>query len=283
MLIPLLCQRIAWLAAAAVVLTSAPALPAAPAGRSHALIVVGLPGDAEHEALFASLAGQYRDWLTKTLDFDSTDVRVLFGKEGKEGLAKGPATKESLQREAADLKEALGPEDRLWVFLVGHGNRDGDEAYFHLPGPDVSARQLAGLFAGVRCREQVFWMTFSASGWFLKPLSAKGRIVITATLADDEYNETEFPEALAAVVKRPAAKDGKVSILELFRQVGAEVQARFEADKRVPTEHALLDDNGDGSGAEKPLAEGEKDDKPSADGRQAARTFLSFRDGRPKE
>jgi hypothetical protein len=294
--IPFLSRPTAWVAASLLALVASPALPAppeqpSPAGKSRALIVVGLPGDAEHDTLFVSLAGQYRDWLTKTLDFDPADVRVLFGKEGKEGLAKGPATREALQREAADLKEVLKPEDRLWVLFVGHGNRDGDEAFFHMPGRDVSARQLAAMFAGLRCREQVFWMTFSASGWFLKPLSAKGRIVLTATLADDEFNETEFPEALASVIKRPAGKldtdgDGKVSLLELFRHIGAEVQARFDSDKRVPTEHALLDDNGDGEGAEKPLAEGEKgekDEKPSADGRLAARTFLPFRAGRPRD
>jgi hypothetical protein len=293
MLIPLLCRRIGWLAAVAVALVSTPALPAAadkqpPAGKSYALVVVGLPGDAAHETLFASLARQYRDWLARTLDFDLADVRVLFGKEGKEGLAKGPATREALEREAADLKERLQPEDRLWVFFVGHGNRDGDQAYFHLPGRDVSAAQLAGMFADVRCREQVFWMTFSASGWFLKALSARGRVVVTATAADDEYNETEFPEALAAVVRRPAGKldadgDGKVSVLELFRHAVAEVQARFDSDRRVPTEHALLDDNGDGAGSEKPLAVEDKEEKADADGRLAVRTFLPFRATRPQD
>jgi hypothetical protein len=266
----------------------ASALPDPPpaAGKSRALIVVGLPGDTEHELLFASLVQDYRDWLTKTLDFDPSEVRVLFGKEGRPDLAKGPARRDNLEREAADLAKTLKPEDRLWVFFVGHGNRDGDEAFFHLPGRDMSAVQLARLFAGIHCREQVFWMTNSASGWFLRPLSAKGRIVLTAAAADDEYNETEFPEALAAVVKRPPARldtdnDGKVSLLELFRHTVAEVQARFDADKRAPTEHALLDDDGDGTGAEKPLAEGEKGEKPSADGRLAARTFLPYRETRP--
>jgi hypothetical protein len=261
-------------------------LPAA--GKSRALIVVGLPGDAEHETLFASLAGQYRDWLTKTLDFEPPEVRVLFGKDGKPDLAKGSATRATLEREAADLREALKPEDRLWVFFLGHGNRDGDQAFFHLAGRDVSAAQLGKLFADIHCREQVFWMTNSASGWFLRPLSAKGRVVITATAADDEFNETEFPEALAAVVKRPAARldadrDGKVSLLELFRHTAAEVEARFASDQRAPTEHALLDDNGDGAGAEKPLAEGEKAEKPSPDGRLAARTFLPFHGARRKD
>src|SRR5205823_8479943 len=140
-------------------------------------------------------------------------------------------------QEVAALRKALRPEDRLWVFFLGHGNHDGDHAYFHLPGSDFRGDELGKLFAGLQCREQVFWMTTSASGWFLKSLSAKGRIVITATVADDEFNETEFPHALATVLKRPhkeldTNRDGKVSVLELYQQTVAEVNARFNADKR---------------------------------------------------
>jgi hypothetical protein len=51
--------------------------------------------------------------------------------------------------------------------------------------------------------------------------------------------------------------DGKVSIWEVFLRLGKLVDAGFAADKRTPTEHALLDDNGDQKGTERPdLAEG---------------------------
>src|SRR5205823_1064429 len=94
-----------------------------------------------------------------------------------------------------------------------------------LTGPlGFAATDVRILFGDVRCREQVFWMTTSASGWFLKSLAAKGRIVITASLPEDEFNETEFPEALANAAKLPLEqlddnKDGKISILELYRHV----------------------------------------------------------------
>jgi hypothetical protein len=246
-------------------------------GRSHALILVGLPGDAEHEARFAAVAEAWRTWLTGSLGFAAADVRVLFGRAGKPGLAKGPADRAAIEREIGDLKKSLGREDRLWVFLLGHGDHDGEHASFHLPGPDLRDDQLGKLFAGIDCREQVFWVTTSASGWFLRPLSVKGRIVITATAADEDLNETEFPEALVSVSKLPldrldADRDGAVSVLELYRRTVAEVEARFAADKRTPTEHARLDDNGDGTGTEEPIVKGEKK-KPTADGARAARTF----------
>jgi hypothetical protein len=141
---------------------------------------------------------------------------------------------------------------------------------------------MGKLFADICCREQVFWMTTSASGWFVRALSAPGRIVIAATAADEEYNETEFPQALAAVARLPAReldadKDGKVSVLEVYRRTVKEVEARFAADRRVPTEHAQLDDNGDGVGTEEPVLADVPKKKPTADGALAARTFLPLR------
>jgi hypothetical protein len=255
---------------------------APPARKGHALILVGLPGDADHETLFASVAEQWRDWLTGPLGFASEDVRVLFGRSGKEGLAQGPADRTAVERAVADLRAGLGREDRLWVFFLGHGDYDGEHARFHLPGLDLREDELGKLFAGIACREQVFWMTTSASGWFLKALSAKGRIVIAATAAEEEYNETEFPEALAAVAKLPpkkldANKDGKVSVLEVYRRTVAEVEARFAADKRAPTEHAQLDDNGDGRGTEAPVVDGEAGKKSTLDGPLAAHTYLPLK------
>ncbi len=241
------------------------------AGKSHALIVVGLPGDGEHDKLFATIAGQWREWLAEAHGFE---VTVLCGHRPPD-WAQDAATKAVLERRIADLRNALRTEDRLWVFFLGHGDYDGERASFHLPGSDLHSKEIGKLFAGIKSREQVFWMTHLASGWFLKPLSAKGRIVVTATEADAEYNETEFPEALAAVAGKLKAKgDAKVSVLELYRQTVAEVQARFAADKRAPTEHARLDDNGDGVGTEEPIVEQGKDKKLTADGALAARTFL---------
>jgi hypothetical protein len=244
-------------------------------GKNYALIVVGLPGDAEHEQSFATIAGQWREWLTQSLDFE---VTVLFGRSRPPKWATDAATKAAIERRVADLRKALRAEDRLWVFFLGHGDYDGELASFHLPGSDLHAKELGKLFAGIKCQEQVIWMTHSASGWFLKALSAKGRIVITATAADEEYNETEFPQALATVAGKLKAKNSaKISVLDLYRHTVAEVEARFATDKRVPTEHAQLDDNGDGVGTEEPIVEQVGDKKPTADGALAARTFLRLR------
>jgi hypothetical protein len=244
-------------------------------GTSRALIIVGLPGDSDHEALFESTAQAWKQWLTGSLGFVSQNVQVLSGASAKAGSSEAPATRESIAREVETLRNRTTPNDRVWVFVLGHANLDDGHAFLHLPGPDLRDDEFAALFRGLAAREQVFWMTSAASGSFLSALSTPGRIVVAATERTGECNETEFPHALAEVARLAAGKvdlnkDGKISIQEIFVSTVEIVEARFASDKRAPTEHAQLDDNGDGIGTEvKPV---EKSANP--DGTLASKTFL---------
>jgi hypothetical protein len=260
----------------------------APARIDRALIVVGLPGDDDHAALFKDRALAWRNWLTGPLQFPAGGVRVVFGEHGEPSLDAGPATRQAIADEVATIQRSLAPEGRFWVFFLGHANVSRQHAFLHLPGPDVRDDDLGTLFKGLSCREQVFWMTTAASGWFLPGLSAPGRIVITATTRDLEYNETEFPQALVEVSgKLPTDLDqdgdGKISVWEIFGRTSEAVEARFKANKRAPTEHALLDDNGDKVGTERPdpaqpNSPKEKSAKrESQDGELAKKTFLRLK------
>jgi hypothetical protein len=272
--------RCCWIACLALMVLPAPIRGSegegpdpSPAGR--ALIVVGLPGDEEHEASFRSTAGRWRDWLTGPLGFPADRVRVLSG--GPTGPRSGdaPSTRESIAREADRLRKELAAGDRLWVFVLGHANVEDGHAYLHLPGPDLSEDEFGALFREVIAGEQVFWMTTAASGRFLAALSKPGRIVVAATEREGEFNETEFPAALAEVSRMPVGRldldrDRRVSVREVFDVTVAAVNARFAADNRLPTEHAQLDDDGDGLGTELARTPG----PTRSDGALASKTFL---------
>jgi hypothetical protein len=267
----------------AVMVPAATRAGAPPARGDRALIVAGLPGDQEHETLFRETATAWQRWLTGPLKFPVDGVRVVFGEKGEPALSAGPATRQAVTDEVATIRRTLAPEGRLWVLVLGHANERGSHAFLHLSGPDLRDDELAALFDGIKCREQVFWVTTAASGWFLAPLSTKGRIVITATTRDQENNETEFPQALAEVsLLAPkdldADGDGKVSIWELFIRTSQAALARFETDGRAPTEHALLDDNGDKLGTERPDSAQEKaTGRESLDGELARKTCVPLR------
>ena len=262
-----------------------------PAGERWAVIVVGIPGDKEHEKLFDKTADAWQEWLTGPLGFNAEHVLLL------NGAAAPGTTADAIRTTFAELAKKLQPDDGLWVFTLGHGNYDGKHAWFHVAGRDPSNEDFGRWLGEIRCREQVFWLTHASSGWFVKPLSRPGRIVIAATAADDESNETEFPEALATIAGREPATldadaDGNVSVAELFAAVSGEVLRRFKSDNRLPTEHAQLDDNGDGKGTEELTAEKEPaDSEPPAgappavkapaakiDGDLARKTYLPYPD-----
>ena len=227
----------------------------------RALIVCGLPGDDEHRKLFAETVEKLQKALTERYGFAASEVFVRFGLEKLSGDgpalsgARGISNREGIAADVDELRKRLGTEDTVWVIVIGHAHFDGRHSFLNIPGPDLDERAFAKLFAGLKAREQVFFITTPASGFFIKPLSAPGRVVITATEPDRELNETLFPLALADVLAVPPEgidrdKDGRTSVLELYLAVVSNVMKRYADAENLPTEHAKLDDNGDGHGSE---------------------------------
>ena len=78
-----------------------------------------------------------------------------------------------------------------------------------------------------------------------------------------------FPEYFVAALGDASAdldKDGRISVLEAFSAASRQVKQSYERAGQLPTERAVLDDNGDRVGK---WAGGE-----GTDGAAAARTFL---------
>jgi len=248
---------------------------------SHALIWVGLPGDEPHRLLFGRVVEQWRKWLTEGLSFEPSHVHVVPATVGQAEPPGWTSTRGEMEKQVDALRSALGSQDRLWVFLLGHANSDGQHAWFHLHGPDPRDDEIGKIFAVLNCHEQVFWLTTPVSARFLKHLSRKGRVIVVAAGVDED-NETEFAEALCTVAGRTKAEldmnqDGTVSVRELAQRVTAEVQAGYAADQRLVTEHAQLDDNGDGQGTELALEPGATAGSQAADGTLADEVLVPFR------
>lgn len=234
-----------------------------PAQTRRALIVCGLPGDEEHRKLFAETIETLHAGLTARHGFAAERITLLFSGEAQDGDGpalksnRGPATLEALAAAAAELEKATQPDDALWVFVFGHAHLDGRSSWLNLPGDDVNQIAFGKLFAGLHCREQAFFITSPASGYYLKPLSAPGRIVIVATEADFEVNETLFPHKFVKLLADPPALaefdfdgDGRATLLDAYLLAARDTAQDYAAGELLATEHALLDDNGDGRGTE---------------------------------
>lgn len=147
----------------------------------------------------------------------------------------------------AQAKETPAP---LWLVLIGHGTFDGKDGKFNLRGDDLAASALAELLRACK-RPLVIVCGFSASGPFLKPLSAPDRVIVTATKSGSENNYARFGGFFAEAIADPAAdldKDGQTSVLEAWLSAAQRVADFYKNEGRIATEHALLDDNDDGIG-----------------------------------
>ncbi len=210
-----------------------------------AVIINGAGGEPVYAKQFEEWTGQLSSVLSERFGFESQQIKVLAEKQ---------ATAEEVKRTFVALKSQLNANNILFVFLIGHGSFDGKESKFNLVGPDLSATEYNVLLSSLPARRVVVFNMASASGEFVKSLAAKGRIVITATRSGQETNATRFPGFFIAALNAPDAdtdQDGHTSVLETFVYANRLTADFYKRAGRLATEHALLDDNGDGVGHDK--------------------------------
>jgi hypothetical protein len=228
-------------------LLGASALPGSAAAQStHVLVVTGLGGAPEYTRRFAEWGGGLVR-AAVAAGVPEANVVWLAERESVDAWVAGVARRDAVAGALTSLASRSAPGDLVLVALFGHGSARGDEARLNLPGPDLSAGELATLLAPLEDRRVVVVNAASASGGFVAPLSRNGRVVITATRSSRENQATRFGGHFVAALAGEAAdtdKDGRVSILEAFEFARLEVARSFAEAGHLPTEHALLDDDG---------------------------------------
>jgi len=217
-----------------------------------AVIINGPGGEPEYAKQFEQWTNELSSVLSERYGFDPKQIRVLTEKPADATTAR--ATAEEVKRTFAALKSQLDPNNILFVFLIGHGSFDGKESKFNLFGPDLPASEYNALLSSLPTRRIVVLNMASASGEFIKSLAARGRIVITATRSGQETNATRFAGFFIAALNAPDSdtdQDGHTSVLEAFVYANRLTEEFYKRAGRLATEHALIDDNGDGVGREK--------------------------------
>jgi len=221
-----------------------------------ALVVAGVGGEEAYTKKFTAQAMRLYEALTLQLGFDEKNVFLLTENPTggpEDGTTSKIATADEVRKAFSSIKSAASAESLTLVVLIGHGSFDNQQAKFNLVGPDLSAKDYSTLIAALPTRKVVFINCASASGEFIKPLSAAGRIVITATRSGNEQNATIFAAHFITGLTDPAAdadKNGRISLLEAFNYATKLTEDWYKAKNSLATEHALLDDNGDGVGHE---------------------------------
>jgi hypothetical protein len=221
------------------------------AGALHAstfyVTVAGLGGEPDYEQRFASQAQE----IDKLLHASSSDAKVttLYGPQ---------ATKVNVQNALAQVARDAKPNDAFVLMLIGHGSFDGYDYKMNLPGPDLSGIELGALLDRIACTRQLVVNMTSASGGSRASLEKANRVVITATKSGNEKNATVFARFWVEALRDPAAdtdKNETVSALEAFIFAETKTAQFYETQKRLATEHPILEDTGQGDGQRKPSPE----------------------------
>ena len=167
-------------------------------------------------------------------------------------------TREQIRARFAQLAGEVKPADALVLMLIGHGTYDGVDYKFNIPGADITGAELASLLDRVPATRQLVVNMTSSSGASIAALRKPTRIVITATKSGTEKNATVFARYWAEALRDPAAdsdKNESVSALEAFHYAQRKATESYDSQKRLSTEHAVLEDTGKGDGEKAPSAE----------------------------
>ena len=225
----------------ALLLLSALSAPAA----TYYVTIAGLGGELDYTQRFKMWADDIDGSLKKAGGDNAVTTLVA-------------PTAEVVRTRLGDIAKQAKPTDSLVVILIGHGTYDGRDYKFNIPGADLTGSDLAALMDHVPAQRQLVVNMTSCSGGAIENLRRANRIVISATKSGSEKNATNFARYFAEALREPAAdtdKNESVSALEAFRYAQTKTTEFFDTQKRLATEHSVIEDTGKGMGEKNATAE----------------------------
>jgi hypothetical protein len=209
--------------------------------------VAGLGGEPDYEQRFTALAKD----LDKIFKAAASDAHVYT-------LTGGDSTKARLTDTLGQIARDVKADDEFILILIGHGSYDGEVYKLNLPGPDISGEDLALLCDRIPAKRQLIVNTTSASGGSIGALQKPGRIVIAATKTGTEKNATVFARYWVDALRDGTAdvdKNEAISALEAFQFADRKTAEFYTSQKRLATEHAVIEDTGKKEGVRAASAE----------------------------
>lgn len=223
-----------------------------PGSTKYAMILAGPTVGDENKSLFRRWAFSLHDILARDYGYSSDTISLLYDR----GEAPGAGSEridaacdvEGIQQQIAHLQSIVQTGDQITIYLIGHGSGAEDEAKFNIAGPDITGGQFAEMLDVFDQQDIVIVNTTSASYGFSASLSSEGRVVISSTRSSSEKYDPVFSNYfIEALDNRNGDRDknNRVSMLEAFNYAKSNVEAFYEEQGRLASEHAGLDDNGD--------------------------------------
>jgi hypothetical protein len=263
-------------------------------------IVCGSGGDETFSIRFNEWGDRLYATLTSRVQRGEERVQLLKSESPKEAGEKidheiasdqsspevhSATSLESIRELFSVHAENITNDDELFLYIIGHGSYIKRQSKLNIPGPDLTGVELATLLDAIPAKRIIVVNAMSRGAVFVNLLSGENRIICSATKSVEEANAPEFMEYFIQGLEDGSAdrnRDDRISILEACQQANDLTQGWYINEGFVPTEHALIDDNGDKRGArlspdiqtEEPS--GSPKDAPDTlpDGQRAAESFI---------
>ncbi|MDD5351535.1 MAG: hypothetical protein PHQ12_15085 [Chthoniobacteraceae bacterium] len=192
-----------------------PAASAPPPPQTYALLVGGLAGKAPYDHWYEDWLGRFQTHLTRAAGVPPGNITVLSGTG---------ARADAVTAALGGFAQRVKPQDQFILFLVGHGEIGGPAPALVLPGPDLTASQLAAALKAITSHNQVILNFSASSGDFLAALAASNRINITAT-SPTESEEPVFAEFFLRGLESKragAGQEGSITLLNAYNWAARE-------------------------------------------------------------
>ena len=231
-----------------------------PESGRHALIITGAAASGEIRERFSQWSNSLHDVLARDYGYSADTITMLLddgSAASQNERIDGSSRREDIAAAFTGLQQTLAAGEQLTVFLVGHGSASDAAAKFNIVGPDITGQEFAELLAPLNQQDIVVINTTSGSFEFSAALAAPGRVILSATRTRAERYDPMFARYLIdALDNRQGDRDknGRLSVLEAWTFASQSVLGWYSEQGRLPTERAVIDDNGDGNFSLEPAA-----------------------------
>ena len=240
----------------------------------YAVIMAGPTVGETNQTQFRQWAFSLHDILARDYGYSSDSIILLYDK-GQTDLVgderiDGACDRGGIEQGLASLAARVSTGDQITLYLIGHGSGAEEESKFNIVGPDITGAEFAELLDQFKDQSIAIVNTTSASYGFSTSLSGEGRVVISSTRSPSERYDPIFSRYfIEALDNRNGDRDknNRVSMLEAFEYAKSNVEAWYEEQGRLASEHAGLDDNGDALFSLDPVVD-------SGDGRLAEIAYI---------
>jgi hypothetical protein len=250
------------------------AAPASSKPDTHVLIVSGLLIDYE-ENMFRDLSlNSLRNYFLQTARLNKGNVTVLVDENSAARLPADPcSTASQLFAVAAELSNRVKADDRFIFYYLGQANIVQDTLRLNLPGKDITHEQLADALRPIRGASRLIILDCPGAGLAIRSFAGENNIVIAGARSDQPYGTRFSPYFIPALAdpNSDTNTDGRVSLLEAFTAVCKQLDEFYSSQDLVKIENAILEDDGDGVGSQRPW----KYEEELHDGAVADKYFLS--------